>query len=242
MKLKNKTVLVTGAARRVGKEIACLFAEQGANVIISYRNSSKDAKETVKLLMKHTKSSKAIKADISKSTDIKQLINQIKKEFGNIDVLINSASNFIKTPYKNLTEKEWDLAIDTNLKGPFLCALHASKIMKTGSVIINIADWSGIRPYRDYLPYCVSKSGLIGLTKALAKELAPRIRVNAIAPGPVLAPETMSKKERNELAKRVPLRRWGKPRDIAQTAMFLVVGTDFMTGAVVVVDGGRLIA
>jgi len=113
--------------------------------------------------------------------------------------------------------------------------------MPKGGKIINIADWAGVRPYRDYLPYCVSKAGVIGLTKALAKELAPRIQVTAIAPGPILPPPDMSPRERARIATRVPLKRWGSPQDIANTALFLIEGTDFMTGSTVFVDGGQLI-
>jgi NAD(P)-dependent dehydrogenase (short-subunit alcohol dehydrogenase family) len=143
-----------------------------------------------------------------------------------------------------LSERAWEQTLDTNLKGPFLCSLYGSQLMRRhgGGKIINIADWAGVRPYRHYLPYCVSKAGVIGLTNALAKELAPNIQVNAIAPGPILPPNEMSAAARRRIAGRVPPARWGSPEDIANTVLFLIEGTDFMTGSTVFVDGGQLIA
>ena len=170
-------------------------------------------------------------------------MTRIRQRFGSLDVLVNSAANFQRTPFPTLSERDWDTALDTNLKGPFLCALYASRLMRRrGGKIINLADWAGVRPYRDYLPYCVSKSGVIGLTKALAKELAPAIQVNAISPGPILPPPGMSRRERARIVKRVPLQRWGSPQDIVNTVLFLIEGTDFMTGSTIFVDGGQLIA
>ena len=186
----------------------------------------------------------AIRCDLTHPSDIRQLMRRIQHRFGRLDVLVNSAATFIRTPFATVTERAWDQTMATNLKGPFLCALHASRLMRRhgGGKIINLADWAGIRPYRDYLPYCVSKAGIIGLTKALAKELAPTIQVNAIAPGPILAPKGMTARERARIAARVPLKRWGNPQDIANTVLFLIEGTDFMTGSIVSIDGGQLIA
>ena len=244
MRLDDRVVLVTGGARRIGQAVALTLAKRGAHIVFSYRTSSQDAQAAVKAIQQHQVQALAVRADLTKAADVRALITRVRQRFGRLDVLVNSAANFIRAPFETLSERDWDLTLNTNLKGPFLCALYASQLMRRhgGGKIINFADWAGIRPYRDYLPYCVSKAGIIGLTKALAKELAPRIQVNAIAPGPILPPPEMSAAARARVAQRVPLKRWGSPQDIANTVLFLIEGTDFMTGSVVFVDGGQLIA
>ena len=245
MTLKNRVVLVTGGAKRIGQALALAIASRGAHVAISYNTSAADAKRTVKML-EHNSGRKAlaVRADLSRSAEVKRLIGSVASTFKRLDVLINCAANFQRVSFDKLTERDWDFAMDTNAKGPFLCSLYASKLMlrSGGGKIINMADWAGVRPYRNYLPYCVSKAAVIGLTKTLAKELAPKIQVTAIAPGPVLAPPDMSAAQRNSVARRVPLRHWGQPQDIINTALFLIEGTDFMTGSTVFVDGGQIIA
>ncbi|MBI4343113.1 MAG: SDR family oxidoreductase [Candidatus Omnitrophica bacterium] len=242
MRLAGKVVLVTGGAKRLGQLIALALAERGAHIAFSYRTSAQAARFTVKAIEQHGVRALAIRADLSRAADVRRLAEQVKRRFGRLDVLVNSAANFDRTPFETLAERDWDHALDANLKGPFLCALAAGRLMRRGGKIINFADWAGVRPYRDYLPYCVSKAGVIGLTKALAKELAPRIQVNAIAPGPILPPHDMSVAARRRAARREPLQRWGSPQDIVNTVLFLIEGTDFMTGSTVFVDGGQLIA
>ena len=235
---------MTGGAKRVGRELALALARRGAHIAFTYRTSAGPAHATAEAIRRCGVQALPLKADLSRSADVRRIMTRIRHRFGRLDVLVNSAANFDRTPFETLSERDWDRALDTNLKGPFLCALHASRLMRRtgGGKIINFADWSGVRPYRDYLPYCVSKSGVIGLTKALAKELAPRIQVVAVAPGPILPPPDMSAAARARIAKRVPLQRWGSPQDLANTVVFLIEGTDFMTGSVVFVDGGQLIA
>jgi len=243
MTLEGRVVLVTGGAKRIGRAIALALARRRARVVISYRTSARNALRTVKELKQHgAPQALAVRADLSRTTDVKQLMARIRQRFGRLDILINSAANFERTPFKTLTERDWDTALNTNLKGPFLCTLYGSRLMRESGKIINIADWSGVRPYRDYLPYCVSKAGVIGLTKALAKEFAPSIQVNAVAPGPILPPPGMSRRERERIVQRVPLKRWGSPQDIVNAVLFLIEGTDFMTGSTIFVDGGQLIA
>ena len=244
MNLKQRVVLVTGGAKRVGKAIAAAFAARGAHVAITYLSSASEAAEAVKTFERFDVEALAVRANLSRSTDVKRAIDAVAKRFGRLDVLVNSAANFDRIAFDKLTEKDWDRAINTNLKGPFLCSLYASRLMQKhgGGKIINMADWAGVRPYRNYLPYCVSKAGVIGLTKTLAKELAPKIQVMAVAPGPILPPPDMTAAERRRVAKRVPLKRWGSPQDITNTILFLIEGTDFMTGSTVFVDGGQLIA
>lgn len=244
MDLHHRVVLVTGGAVRVGRAIALTLARRGADVAISYRTSSAEAFATLDALTRTGGRPLAVQADLSREADIKRMIETIRRTYGRLDVLVNSAAVFPRTPFARLTAKAWDETLASNLRGPFLCALHASRLMRRrrSGKIINMADWAGVRPYKHYLPYCVSKAGIIGLTKALAKELAPHIQVAAIAPGPILPPPEMSRAARARVAKRVPLARWGSPQDIANTAAFLIEGTDFITGTTIFVDGGQLIA
>ena len=244
MQLKRRVALVTGGAVRVGRAIAEGLAGRGAHVAISYRTSRKQADEAVAAFRRRGVRAIAVRADLSKVDDAKRLVATVIKEFGRLDVLVNSASVFERLPIEKITEAAWDRHLETNLKGPAFLSLFAAREMKrhVGGKIINITDWAGERPYTDYLPYCISKAGLIALTKALAKELAPTIQVIAIAPGPILAPPDMTREERERVLKRVPLQRWGEPRDIANAVLFAVEGTDFMTGSTIYVDGGRMIA
>lgn len=236
MKLKGKTALVTGGAKRVGREIALALARRGANVVVHYNTSAADARKVVTEIKALGVKAFAVKAD---QTNARQVRAAVQKA-GKIDVLAASAAVFKRTPFGTLTEADWDFHIDANLKGPFLFALEASRRMRAGKIIF-FADWAGIRPYRNYLPYVVSKAGIICLTKALAKELAPRIQVNAIAPGPVLLPEGLSQAERRTIVKATLVKRLGSPQDIVNSVLFLIEGSDFITGHTLVVDGGRLL-
>ena len=161
MHLRNRVVLVTGGAKRVGWAIAEAVAAQGAVVALTYRQSAAQAHAAVKALQRQGAQAAAFRADLSKAAEVRRLMQQVQQRFQRLDVLINSAANFDRIPFAQLTEADWDHALDTNLKGPFLCALYGSRLMKSGGKIINIADWAGVRPYRDYLPYCVSKAGVI---------------------------------------------------------------------------------
>lgn len=243
MKLKGKTVLVTGAGRRVGRSIALALADRGAQVAIHYNHSKKEAQTVVKEIEKRGGAAQAVQGDLAKGGDCERIVQETVKVFGRLDVLVNNAAVFFKTPLFEVTEKDWDRTLDSNLKGSFFCAQAAAKVMqKEGGKIINFADWSGFRPYVDYLPYCISKAGVIAMTKGLAKTLAPKIEVNAIAPGPILLPEDLDPVEEEEISQNTPLKKTGSPQDIVNAILFLIEGTDFMTGATIVVDGGRLIA
>ncbi len=244
MDLTNRVALVTGAARRVGRVIALALAKRGAQVAITYRSSQRDADQLIKELEAFGKKSLAIRADVSRASEVTTAVGRVVETFGRIDILVNNAAVFPRTPWAALDEAAWDGVIDTNLKGSFLVAKAAGDRMKAqgSGKIVNIADWAGERPYRDYLPYCISKAGVIALTKALALELAPDVQVNAVAPGPVMLPDDMSAQERAAVVAATPLRRIGSPDDIANAVLFLLEGSDFITGAVLPVDGGRLIA
>lgn len=243
MKLKGKSVLVTGAGRRVGRSIALALAERGARLSIHYNRSKKEAQTVVKEIEKRGGTAHSVQGDLAKARDCERIIEETVKVLGRLDVLVNNAAVFFKTPLFEVTEKEWNATLDSNLKGSFFCAQAAAKAMqKEGGKIINFADWSGFRPYVDYLPYCISKAGVIAMTKGLAKTLAPKIEVNAIAPGPILLPKDLDPVEKEEVSRNTPLKKVGSPQDIVNAILFLIEGTDFMTGATIVIDGGRLIA
>jgi pteridine reductase len=240
----GKIALVTGAARRVGKAIALALADRGAHVVITYHTSGAEALSTVQEIEARGVQGMAVRGNITRSGDVDTIVQQVIKRFDHIDILVNNASNYYKTPFETLTEEQWDDLVGTNLTGTFLVSKRVGdEMLKVGSgKIINLADWAGFRPYKDYIPYCVAKAGVIALTKALAKTLAPHIQVNAVAPGPVMLPEDFSDNLRQAVVRATPLKRIGTPGDIAQTVVFLVEGSDFITGAIIPVDGGRLIA
>ncbi|MBI3326297.1 MAG: glucose 1-dehydrogenase [Nitrospinae bacterium] len=244
MQARGRIALVTGAARRVGKSIALALAARGAHVAITYHRSHVEAQQTLREIEAREVRGMAVQGDITRAVDVNATVQQVIERFGRIDILVNNASNYYKTPFATLTEEQWDDLVDTNLKGTFLMAKRVGdEMLKAhGGKIINLADWAGFRPYKDYLPYCVAKAGVIALTKALAKTLAPNIQVNAVAPGPVMLPEDFTDTERDAIIRATPLKRIGSPADIAQAVVFLVEGSDFITGTTIVVDGGRLIA
>lgn len=243
MQLKGKVALVTGAARRVGREIALAVARRGASVVVHYRGSESEARGTVRAIQKLHMQAVSVQADLRKAADMARLAEDARRAFGRLDVLVNSAAAFVKTPLGTVTEEQWNLHLETNLRGPFFLAqAAASELRKRKGAIVNIADWAGVRPYEDYAPYVISKAGVIGMTKMLARELAPDVRVNAVMPGPVLMPEDWNRRTVEEIRKQVPLRRIGSPADIAAAVVFLIEGSEFITGALLPVDGGRLIS
>ena len=244
MNLKNKVALVTGGAKRVGKTIALALAERGAHVAVHYRSSKSEAEKTAREIQALGVKAKIYKADLTRVPQLKKMVETISKQLGPVDILINSASIYEETPLSTLQEKNWNAHIDTNLKGAFFLAKFCAVTMlkrKTGK-IINIIDSDIHHPYNHYLPYMVSKSGLAGLTVCLARELAPHIQVNGISPGPVLMQPDWDKTVLEDIIKVTPLSRIGHPQDIANGVLFCLEGTDFMTGAIIPIDGGQHIA
>jgi NAD(P)-dependent dehydrogenase (short-subunit alcohol dehydrogenase family) len=244
MELRGRWALVTGAARRVGRAIALELARRGTNVVVHYNTSASDAGGTVDELRALGVEALALGADLGRGDAVLALASQAEERTGGVDVLVNNASNYLRAPFDELTEAVWDASLDVNLKAPFLLAWSLGRAMRLRGRgrIVNLADWAGERPYGDYLPYCVSKAGVVCLTKALAKALAPAVLVNAVAPGPVLPPEELGPDERRAITRATPLGRFGRPEDVAHCVRFLVEEADFSTGAVYLVDGGRLIA
>lgn len=243
MQLKDRGILVTGAAKRVGRAVALALARRGAHVVVHYHRSSEAAQRTVEEIKALGVRAMALAADLSRVCEIESLIGRAARFLGRLDVLINNAAVFWRTPFGAITERDWDDHLDVNLKATFFCAQAAAQVMqKQGEgKIINISDWAGYRPYADYIPYCVSKAGVIALTQVLARTLAPTIQVNGVAPGPVLLPEDYDEREREKIVQETPLGRLGSPEDVAQAVLFLIEGGDFITGHTLVVDGGRLI-
>lgn len=254
MDLDGTRALVTGSARRVGRRIALRLARGGADVAVHYRTSAEEAEETVADLRAEGVEAVGVQGDLRDLDDVERIVGEAADALGGLDVAVNNASVFPRTPLDDVDGDVWDLNMDVNLRAPAFVAMAAAERMDastgpdgapTGGLdgkIVNIADWAGFRPYENYLPYCVSKAGVIALTKGLARELAPDVAVNAVAPGPVMLPEDFSEDDRRAIVEQTPLNRIGSPDDIAAGIAFLVEGSDFMTGAVVPIDGGRLIA
>jgi pteridine reductase len=242
MDLKNKVAVITGGARRIGRAIALDLAAHGTSVAVHYHTSQREADAVVGDITTNGGRAQTFRANLEHIAEIEQMVTNVLDAFGRIDILINSASVFSPTPIETITERDWDANLDTNLKAPFFLSKFASAAMRTQGAgkIINLGDWAGIRPYKDYLPYSVSKSGLIGLTKALAKELAPKVQVNCIALGMVIPPETYTKEEVDRLVSRTLTKTLGTPEDVARAVLFFCE-TDFATGAVLTLEGGRLL-
>jgi len=243
MELCGRVALVTGAAKRVGRAIALALAGRGADVALHYRSSASEARATAEAVERLGRRAVTIRADLAQPTEVEALADRAVQAFGTIDVLVNSAALFYRTPLEKLTGEEWEQFLRVNLTGPFLLARRLGLLMKRRGEgkIVNVADIAGMRPWAEFLPYCVSKGALITLTQGLAKALAPEVQVNAVAPGSVLLPEEYGDREREAIVRATPLKRIGDPGDVAQTVLFLVEGPDFITGQVIVVDGGRSI-
>ena len=239
---KGKAVLITGGAR-IGRAVAVALARRGADVAMTYRASRKSAEEAVARVRDLGGRGLAVRADLTSEADLANAVKKVNSAFGGPDILVNMASIYEKTVLKNLDSKVWRKNMEANLECAYLMSLKCAPIMKRrgGGRIIHFSDWvsaSGRPRYKNYIPYYVSKAGVIGLTEALAFELAPEILVNAIAPGPILAPPDLSSKEKREVQRVTPLGRWGGPEEIAKAVLFLIE-TDFVTGECIRVDGGR---
>ena len=242
MDLKSKVALVTGAGRRVGRAIALELATHSVSVAVHYRTSQSEADAVVTEITSNGGKAQAFCANLEHVAEIQQMVTNVIDAFGRIDILVNSASVFGPTPLESITEQDWDVNLDTNLKAPFFLSKFAGAAMRQQGAgkIINIGDWAGIRPYKDYLPYSVSKSAMIGLTSALAKELAPTVQVNCIALGMVIPPEGYTKEEVERLVNRTLTKKMGTPDDVARAVVFFCE-TDFATGVVLPLEGGRLL-
>lgn len=244
MILQNKTVLITGAAKRIGREIALTLAKRGANIVIHYRRSAQEAKFLQKEVEAYGAKAFLVQADFSNPknvfSQVRAFSQKVFRQVKSVDVLINNAAIFYPTAFGKISEKDWDGFMTVNLKAPFFLAQEFGIRMKNkkSGKIINLVDWTGDRPPARFLPYAISKAGLVAATKGLAKNLAPEVQVVGIAPGPILPAVGSTKKEQKAAAQKSLLKHYGSPSDIAKTVRFLIEDSDYLTGSIVHVDGG----
>ncbi len=234
--------LITGAAKRLGAEIARSLHSAGDNIIVHYRGSGNEAKHLChELNQRRADSAISIQADLSDIDALPNLIERSTQQWSRLDILVNNASAFYPTPFGKIEEKDWDQLLNVNLKAPFFLSQSASHWLKqVNGCIINIDDIHGIRPLKDHPVYSISKAGLRALTLALAKELGPVIRVNGVSPGAILWPEeSLTDHKKQQILSRITLKKSGTPEDIANTVEFLAHHANYITGQIIAVDGGR---
>ena len=245
-RLAGKTVLVTGGARRVGAAIVRRLHRAGANVVIHYRTSSAEALRLQQRLETDRKGSAAcVQADLLQLDDLDAMLDAARRRFGRLDALVNNASSFFATPIGAISQQTWDDLMGTNLKAPlFLAQAAARELTRRRGCIVNIVDIHAERPLEQHVVYSIAKAGLVALTRSLARELGPNVRVNAVAPGAIAWPndgELANPKLQREILRRTPLKRIGRPEDVARAVEFLIADAPYVTGHVVAVDGGRSI-
>ena len=244
--MQGKVVLITGGAKRVGAAICRRLHAAGANLMLHYRESAGEARLLQAELNHQRKDSVAlIQADLLDLAKLHSLVDQTVQSFGRLDALINNASSFFQTPVGEITVDQWEDLIGTNLRAPlFLAQAAAPALKKAQGAVVNITDIHAERPLKNYVVYSVAKAGLVGLTRSLARELAPEVRVNAVAPGPILWPddEAFDELSRQRIISHTPLKREGTPEDIARAVLFLLAEATYVTGETINVDGGRHVA
>ncbi|MGC1107584.1 MAG: 3-oxoacyl-ACP reductase family protein [Candidatus Acidiferrales bacterium] len=235
--LEGRVALVTGGAKRIGRSIVEKLAAEGADIVINYASSQVEAESLASDVRKLGRRALAIPANVSKKQDVQRMFQTIEREFSRLDILVNNAGMFFTADFLDLTEEQWDTIMSTNLKSQFLCAQAAAPLLKKSGHgrIINISSLGGMLPWPKFTHYCVSKAGVIMLTRCLARALAPEILVNSIAPGTIQFP---GEEPDEEYIKRAPLHRTGKGSEIAE-AVFFFATSDFVTGQILAVDGGR---
>jgi pteridine reductase len=243
VELKNKAVLITGGAVRLGRSISLELAAAGAVVFCHYHRSEEAAKKLKAEIEKAGGQIYLLQSDLSHIPNTESLLNNVMAKSGRVDILINNAALFYQTPLGTVTEEQWDRLFDLNLKAAFFCARYAGRYMvqQGHGKIINLGDTCAENPWPSSIPYALTKAGIIAMTRGLAKELAPQVQVNCVNPGPVLLPEAYDRAERNRSIERTLLKREGSPEDVVRTVRFLIEGSDYITGTVITVDGGRSI-
>lgn len=247
MELAGRTVLITGG-RRVGAPLAVQLARRGANIALSCFRSRERMEEVAQEVREHGVRCLLLNADLRKPEDVDRLVNETVRQFGSLDALVNMTSEYYPTALETLRPDDFQASIASNLTAPYFTAVAAARAMRKQPLldglqgkIVNFVDWAVERPYKNYLPYLVAKGGLVTLTKALAVELAPTITVNAIAPAMVDPPPALTPEEVEHVRQASPLKRIGVPEDANNLVLYLLEGTDFATGAVYRVDGGRFL-
>lgn len=240
MNPKGKTALITGGAHRVGKAITLALAQAGANVVINYHSSADAAEETAAAARALGVGALAVKADIGDAQQVEAMVAEAVAEFGAVDILVNSASLWQQTPFPTDNYGDWHRVTNILINGSFYCANAVAPQMleKGGGVIVNIIDLAAYEPWPNYIAHSVGKAALLALSRQLALELAPTVRVNAVAPGPVLPPPDYDKEKIAQVADKTLLDRWGTADDISDAVLFFVKA-DFVTGEALAVDGGQ---
>jgi 3-oxoacyl-[acyl-carrier protein] reductase len=241
--LRGQVALVTGAGRRIGKEIAITLGRAGAHVVVNYHRSRVEAQSTVRELAALGVQAAALPADVSRPRQVEAMFRTLEKRFGRLDLLVNNAGVFFPRAWDELTEKDWDHILGINLKGTFFCSQAAAHLMmrqKSGA-IINVSSLGGLQAWPGYMHYCSSKAAVIMLTRCLAKALAPHVRVNSVAPGTIMFPGEEPSAIIEKVIHTTPLRKAGRAQDIADMVLFLATRAEFITGQVFAVDGGKSI-
>jgi NAD(P)-dependent dehydrogenase (short-subunit alcohol dehydrogenase family) len=237
-KLSGKVALVTGAGKRLGRAVALRLAEEGADVAVHYGTSAKEAAEVVGKIEEMVQRAVAIRADLRSVDEIRRMMLEVGNELGRLDLLVNSAANFLPGSLISTTEEIWHASLDTNVKAPFFVSQAAVPMLRRSKgAIVNFSDTSGVLGWPGFIGHSVAKAGVINLTKSLAKALAPEVRVNAIAPGTITMPGDPPEWEQ-EFVKLAPLKKTGRPVDIADAVVFLATA-EFLTGHTLMLDGGR---
>ena len=234
---EGRVALVTGAARRIGRSIALRLAAEGADVVVNYRSSKAQAEQVVAEIRASGRRALAWQADVTRREEVARMFAEVERAFGRLDILVNNAGMFFAAAFEQLTEKQWDAILDTNLKSQFLCAQAAAPLLRRHGrgAIINLSSLGGLLAWPAFTHYCVSKAGVIMLTRCLARALAPEITVNSVAPGTISFP---GEPPDEDYIRRTPLGKTGTAEDVAAAVVFLAQA-QFVTGQVIVVDGGR---
>jgi len=245
--MQGKAVLVTGGAKRVGAAISRRLHAAGANILLHYRSSAREALDLCdELNALRPDSVAAYQADLLDLAALRPLVDQAIEKFGRLDALVNNASSFYPTPLADVNEQQWYDLLGTNLRAPlFLAQAAAGELRRRHGCIVNITDIHAERPMHGHLLYSVAKAGLAMLTRALAREMAPQVRVNAVAPGVIMWPENaawMDEEQRRKIVAHTLLKREGEPDDIARTVAFLIQDAPYVTGQIIAVDGGRSVS
>jgi NAD(P)-dependent dehydrogenase (short-subunit alcohol dehydrogenase family) len=238
--LRAKVVWITGGARGLGRALALAFAEESADIVFSYRSSINQAAQTEAQVQASGVRCLAIRADLRRVDEIRSAAKRIDETFGRLDVLINNAGIFERTPFDEMTDKQVDEMLDVNLKATLYTCQEAARRMKQGrGSIINISSVGGLVPWSSYPVYCASEAAVLMATKSMALALAPQVRVNSIAPGILTVPEEMSDEQAELLKSRIPMGEFGRFDDVVDAALFLTKSGHYITGETLVVDGGR---
>jgi pteridine reductase len=238
VEIDGRVALVTGAGTRVGRVIALALGKAGMRVGVHYARSERGAREVAEQIIANGSDARTLPGDLTDPATGPRLVEHTAKVFGGLDVLVNSAAVMMRTPIGEVLVEDWDAMFALNLRAPFFLSQAAARAMGESGVIVNIADLAAFETWKGYIPHSITKAGLVQMTRALAHALAPKIRVNAVAPGSVLLPEGWTQEQADKLISTTPLGRLGSAEDVAQAVMYLICA-DYVTGETIIVDGGR---